>query len=156
MSDRTKVVTSQEGAAKAAGGGIAALPGALAQPVARAGRGLYEQVAGGLQWYAEKWEDVVHEAQTARLGAAIIPDVQGVLAGLAQAKAVSECPGRVRLAAAPLKGQDELAYETVQALARLPGIRRVEASPVTGTVLISYNTRTYPSLDALRQKLAER
>jgi hypothetical protein len=154
MSDKTEVLTSQERAPKPAAGGLAALPGAVAQPMARAGRSLYDGVAGTVERYLEKWEDVVYEAKAEREPAPA-PDVNSILAALPGAKTVSEAPGRVRLSVGLLKRQDQLAYEVVEALSQVPGVRRIEASSITGTVLITYSTRTYPSLDALRQKLAK-
>ncbi len=144
----SEVVTSSVASAAAA-------PSGLAKPVVDAGRRASGSVAGPVEWYLEQWENVIEEARAARMDAAT-PDANSILAGLPQARAVSECPGRVRLSVRQIKGQHELAYEVVEVLAKVPGIRRVEASPVTGTIVISYNTRSYPSLDALRQRLGER
>ena len=146
MSDQTKAETTKVATGKPSAGGITAVTGAVTQPVAKAGRGLFDQVAGNVQWYLERWEDVVYEARADRAGVETLPDVNSILGSLAQAKAVSECPGRVRLSVRPVKGQDQLAYDTVEALAKLPGIRHVEASPLTATILITYKTRTYPAL----------
>ena len=36
---------------------------AVAEPVTRASRQLYETIAGGVEWYVEQWEDLVVEAK---------------------------------------------------------------------------------------------
>ena len=44
----------------------------VTEPVTRVGRKAYDQVAGGMQWYVERWEDMVHEAKAARAPAQIL------------------------------------------------------------------------------------
>ncbi len=125
-------------------------PSAVTEPVAKAGRKIRDQVSGGMQWYLEKWEDMVHEAKSARAPAQS-PSVDEVLAGLSEGKVMSSIPGRVRLRLKSLKRQDQIAEQTAQALAALPGISRAGVNSLTGSVLVFFDTAQYPSLDALLQ-----
>jgi hypothetical protein len=132
-----------------------AMTAAFTEPVAKAGRDMYNQVAGGAQWYLEQLEDLVHEAKASRAEArgqqgVSVPDV---LAGLSEAKVASSIPGRVRLRLRSLKGQDQLAEQVTQALAGIPGISQAAISPHTCGVLISYDTTQFASLDALLQAI---
>jgi Heavy metal associated domain 2 len=132
---------------------VAALPAAIVQPVAETGRRISNHVTGGVQWYLEQWEDLLVEVKAQRAGAGA--DVAGIRASLAQARVVSEVPGRVRLRLKELKGRDQLAWQTLEALANVPGIRRAQVSSLTGSVLIFYDTAAYRSLDSLLQAVAK-
>jgi Heavy metal associated domain 2 len=123
---------------------------AITEPVAKAGRKVYDQAAGGVQWYVERWEDMVHEAKAARAPAQTL-SVEEVLAGLSGAKVMSSIPGRARLRLKSLKRQDQAAGEVAQALASLPGISQAGVNPYTGSVLVFFDKAQYPSLDALLQ-----
>ena len=59
-----------------------------------------------------------------------------------------------RLRLKQLKKQDQLAEQTAHALGALPGINQAEANPVTGSVLILFDAKHYPSLDALLKAVA--
>ena len=124
-------------------------PSAVTEPVAKAGRKVYDQAAGGVQWYLEKWQDMVHEARSARAPAPGSLNVDDVLAGLPGAKVASNIPGRARLRLKSLKRQDQIAEQTAQALANMPGISQAEVNPLTGSVLIFYDAKRYTSLDEL-------
>lgn len=124
-----------------------------ASPVAKAGRDIGNQIAGGVQWYREQLEDLVHEAKAARAEARGQRGVSvaDVLASLSAAKVASSIPGRVRLRLRTLKGQDQLAEQVGQALAGIPGISQAAVNPLTCSVLIGYDAAQFASLDALLQ-----
>ena len=124
-------------------------PAVVTEPVARAGRKVYGQAAEGVQWYLEKWEDLVHEARSARAPAPVNLSVDDVLAGLPGAQVASNISGRARLRLKSLKRQDQIAEQTAQALANVPGISQAGINPLTGSVLIFYDTKRYKSLDEL-------
>jgi hypothetical protein len=153
MSVKPTTVTSPDGLGKSDGLTLTIrIPGAVVNPVAQAGRQVYESVLGGVQWYLEHWGDVVGGAraeQSAATESASQADVAGILESLPKAKIISAAPGRVRVRVKQLKANDEVAYQTVETLARLPGIRRIELSQVTGSLLILYNPGKYASPDAL-------
>ena len=132
------------------------VPEAITQPVAKAGRQAYERFAGRFEWYLEQWEDVVHEARAVRAQKYSLEGVSvaDVLSGLGGAKVASSLPGRARLRLKQLKKQDQLAEQTAHALGALPGISQAEANPVTGSVLILFDAKHYPSLDALLKAVA--
>ena len=125
---------------------------AVTEPVAKAGRKVYDQAAGGVQWYMEKWGDLVHEARASRAPTESLT-VDDVLAGLSEAKVMSSIPGRARLRLKSLKRQDQVAEQTAQALVSKPGINQVGVNPLTGSVLVLFDKDQYPSLDALLQAL---
>ena len=125
---------------------------AVTEPVTKAGRKVYDQVAGGVQWYVERWEDMVYEAKAARAPAQML-SVDEVLAGLSGAKVMSSIPGRARLRLKSLKRQDQVAEQTAQALAGKPGINQAGVNPLTGSVLVLFDKDQYPSLDALLQAI---
>ena len=132
------------------------VPEAITEPVAKASRQAYEHVAGKFEWYREQWEDVVHEAKAVRAQKYSLEGVSvaDVLSGLGGAKVASSLPGRARLRLKQLRKQDQLAEQTAHALGALPGITQAEANPLTGSVLILFDAKKYPSLDALLKAVA--
>jgi hypothetical protein len=122
---------------------------AVTEPVTRASRRLYEAVATPVEWYVEQWEDLFVEAKASLASSVEAPTVANIMAGLAEAKVVSDAPGRVRLRLNDLKGRDALARQTAEALGSLDGIKQVEVSSLTGSVLLLYDTEQYPTRDAV-------
>lgn len=104
------------------------------------------------QWYAGQWAELAAEAR-----ASVTPHTEltaaALCADLCHAKVASDLPGRVRLRVAQLRGIRWLAKEVEQQLARQPGIERVSVSAATGSVLIYYCRRRYPSIRALLANL---
>ena len=88
------------------------------------------------------------------LGTSSHVTVADVMADLANAKVVSDIPGRLRLRLKELRWQDQLLAESAQALGSLPGLQQVEASPITGSILIHYDTARYGTRAALMDALA--
>ena len=126
----------------------------VTEPVIRASSMLYARIAGSTQWYFEQWEDLLAEAKAQRVGDMVGIGVADILAGMPLAKVVSELPGRVRLRLESIKGQDQLADQSAQAIGSMPGIRQVEASALTGSVLIFYDPARYASRNLLLAAIA--
>ncbi len=125
----------------------------ITEPVAHHSRKLYAQAATGAQWYAEQWEDLLVEARHMALGTSSHVKVADVMADLANAKVVSDIPGRLRVRLKELKWQDQLLAESAQALGSRPGIQQVETSAITGSILIHYDAARYGSRAALMDAL---
>ena len=81
---------------------------AVTEPVVHHSRKLYAKAATGAQWYAEQWEDLLVEARHMALGTSSHVTVADVMADLANAKVVSDIPGRLRLRLKELRWQDQL------------------------------------------------
>lgn len=67
-------------------------------------------------------------------------------------------PGRVRLRATELRGQDAFAERIQARLAQVPGISRVDINTLTGSVLITYDGQVLSrpdSLEVMREVMAE-
>jgi hypothetical protein len=126
---------------------LSTIPAALTEQVTKTGRQVYDQVAPVVGWYVEHLEDLVHEARADR-AASRADETNGladVLASLPHARVMSSVPGRVRLHVGLLKGREQLAEQTEQAVVSVPGVTQVSASATTGSVLILYNARQYTS-----------
>ena len=133
---------------------IVNLPATVVQPVAQASRQFYDTITGGVQWYFEQWEDLVVEAKASLSTGAESIGVSDILAGLAEAKVASDIPGRVRLRLKQLRGHDDVATQSAQALGRMSGITEADVSALTGSILIFYDTAQYESRDALVRAIA--
>ncbi|MCW5881182.1 MAG: hypothetical protein KIS91_09660 [Anaerolineae bacterium] len=121
----------------------------ITQPAAKTGQAAYGKVASGVQWYIEQWEDLVHEARAERTPSEEGLTADSLVAGLTDARVAWDIPGHLRLRPTPLKGHSRLAEETAQALGSIPGVQQVDISSLTGSVLIAYDTETFPSREAL-------
>ncbi len=67
-------------------------------------------------------------------------------------------PGRVRLRAAELRGQSDLAMHVREKTSQIPGITQVDISTVTGSVLIAYDSKVLArpeSLQIMREVMEE-
>ncbi len=127
---------------------------AVAKPIIDAGHSVYREVAVRAERYFEHWVDLVEEIKAEQE----VPDqpvlrLDDVLTSLAAAEVVSESTGRVRLRAPELQGQRELAEQVADALVNVAGVKRVQVSAITGSVLIFFNARVYPSADDLLDTL---
>jgi hypothetical protein len=128
-----------------------AVTAAVPQSVSQAAQKSYDTVVHRVQWYLEQWEDVVEEARAMRAAAAGLEALSHAdfLASLPEAKVVSDIPGRLRVRAQQLKGQQRLAEQCTERLAKLEGISEVHVSPLTGSVLTFYDSDQYKSAGAL-------
>ena len=127
---------------------------AAAKPVIDAGHAVFEEVAVRAERYFEHWVDLVEEIKAEQE----VPDQEDldladIIANLADAEVASESTGRVRLRLHELQGQPLLAEQLADALVAVPGIKRVQVSAITGSVLIFFNARDYPSVDDLLDAL---
>lgn len=131
---------------------------AVPAPIVDAGRGVYERVAGGVQWYLEQWEDRIHEvrADRARRYERQGLTVDVILDDLARATVVSDTPGRTRLKVPALRHQDALAAQTASALAEIAGVHHADVNPLTGSVLVLFDARHHPSVGTLLAAVAKR
>ncbi len=123
---------------------------AAAKPIIDAGHTVYQEVTVRAERYFEHWVDLVEEIKAEQEP----PDqpvlrLDDVLASLAAAEVASESTGRVRLRAPELQGQRELAEQVADALVNVLGVKRVQVSAITGSVLIFFNAREYPSVQDL-------
>lgn len=125
----------------------------LTQPVARTSQAAYGKLAGGVQWYIEQWEDLVHEARAERTPSEEGLTADSLVASLADARIAWDIPGHLRLRPTPLKGHGRLAEEAAQILGSIPGVKQVDISSLTGSVRIAYDTATFPSREALLSAL---
>jgi len=83
---------------------------------------------------------------------------QGEAMHLENVDIVHFIPGRVRLRASELRGQQGLAGEIQAKLRQIPGITTVEINILTGSVLIGYESQVLSrpdSLDVLRKVMEE-
>lgn len=128
---------------------IAAVPQSVSKPAHKA----YDAAAGSLQWYLEKWEDVIEEARHLQRKDLESINLTDFLAGLPDAKVISDIPGRLRVRSKQLKGQKQLAQEGTEALDQLDGISEVHVSSLTGSVLVFFDTNQYESSTALLQSI---
>jgi len=133
---------------------IVNVPAMVANSVTQTNRQFYDSITSGVQWYFEQWEDLVEEAKASLSTDAESIGVSDILAGLAEAKVASDIPGRIRLRLKQLRGHDDLATQSAQALGRLSGITEVDVSALTGSILIFYDTAQYESRDALVRAIA--
>ena len=124
------------------------------QQVTSAAQKAYDKVAGSVQWYLEQWEDLIEEARVEWAAGKEQINLDDLLAGLAEAKIVTDFPGRVRVRDAQLKGQTRLAQQCVEKLDQLDGIDEVHASPLTGSILLIYDRQQFESRDALLEAVA--
>jgi hypothetical protein len=134
-------------------GPVSAVPPALTESVAKAGRHVYDWIAPSVGWYIEHLEDLVHEARAARVAAREkdAASLADVVASLPDVQIVSEKPGRARIRVKALRGQDRLADEVKQTLMVMPGVSQVEVNPLTSSVLIQYDAGQHKSLNSLFQ-----
>ncbi|MFN8622331.1 MAG: hypothetical protein U0869_16485 [Chloroflexota bacterium] len=134
--------------AAAAGAAADAASAAVSVPLVDAGRGVAGRVAGTVQRYLEQWEDRIHEVQAERTHRFERQEltVEVILGDLERATVVSDTPGRVRLRVPALRRQHALAAQTTDALSQLEGVRLAEVNPWTGSVLVLYDARRFPSL----------
>lgn len=65
-------------------------------------------------------------------------------------KITSYIPGRIRLKAAPLKGNPDLAQKITELFSAIKGIEHVEANPLTGSLLVRFNSGELRSPDSTR------
>lgn len=121
----------------------------ITEPVADAGRKVYDKVTTGAQWYLEQWEDLFIEARHMALGSSAHVTAADVLADLASANVASDIPGRLRLRLKSVRWQDELVAQIAAALGSVPDVKQVEASAVTGSFLIHYDRNRYTSRNEL-------
>jgi hypothetical protein len=128
---------------------------AVTKPITDAGRQVYDMVAKDVQWYKEKWEDIVHEVKAERTKAYTQEGlgVEDILQSLTEAKVASYIPGRVRLRMKTLKRQDQLTAQLAQALASTPGVNQAVVSQYTGSILMFFDTTQYASLEALLEAM---
>lgn len=124
-------------------------PADVAKPFVDATHGIYENVAGGVEWYFEHWVDLFEEIKAEK--AAHLPKFQiaDILATLPEAKVASDIPGRARLRLSQLKGQKDLCEHCAEAIRGVPGIGEVHVSPITGSILAFYDKNTFPSLQSV-------
>jgi hypothetical protein len=113
----------------------------------------YDKVAGSVQWYLEKWEDLIEEARSVQHAKLEAVSLKEVLAFLPEAKVASDIPGRLRVRTSVLKGQSRLAAQCATELDGIEGIDEVHVSALTGSVLFWYNTDILESRDALMQAI---
>lgn len=147
--------TNGTGAEQSAGASVKpADTAAAAKPIIDAGHSVYHKAAVHAERYFEHWVDLVEEIKAEQE----VPDqpvlsLDDILTSLATAGVASESTGRVRLRLPALHGQRELAEQVADVLVNVPGVLRVQVSPITGSVLIFFNARVYPSssdlLDAI-------
>jgi len=121
----------------------------ITAPAVKTGHAAYGKVASGVQWYVEQWEDLLHEARAERTPSEEGLTADSLVASLADARVAWDYPGHLRLRPTQLKGHKRLAEQAAEALGSIPGVRQVEISSLTGSVLIAYDTETFPSRDAL-------
>ncbi|MFN8496942.1 MAG: hypothetical protein U0641_03735 [Anaerolineae bacterium] len=126
----------------------------VSKPLAEPSRTAYGRFQEGMQWYFEHWEDLVHEARAEHAhdehsDAEPAVSADGILKSLSDAKVASDIPGRVRLRVAQLKGQDKLTEPLAETLGSIPGVKQVEISSLTGSILMVYDKKKYPSREAL-------
>lgn len=124
-------------------------PNQLSMPVTR-----FSSRLQSAERYFEHWVDLVEEIKAEQE----VPDQEDldladITAKLADAEVASESTGRVRLRLHELQGQPLLAEQLADALVAVPGIKRVQVSAITGSVLIFFNARDYPSVDDLLDAL---
>jgi hypothetical protein len=148
----TITVENITGKARDAG---SAINTAMPQPVTSAAQKAYDKVAGGAQWYFEQWEDLIEEARAERMAGREQIDLDDLLASLAEAKVITDFPGRLRVRPSQLKGQSHLAQQCVERLDQLDGIDEIHASPLTGSVLLIYDRQQYKSRDELLAAVAK-
>lgn len=132
----------------------AAAATAAAATVAAAGRGLAARLSGGVQKLGQQWTALKAEAEGPGPGPAT-PGLADALAGVTAANVVSFAPGRARLRLRALRGQPPLAAQLEQALAAVDGVRQAQASPTTGSVLITFDAKRYPSPESLLDPIAQ-
>ncbi|NJN81593.1 MAG: hypothetical protein HC802_04430 [Caldilineaceae bacterium] len=143
----TALVATGTGAATAAATAV------IANPVADSARNAYATMAGGVVWYGEQWSDLFHEAHES-----VFPNAstsaKEVLAGLGEAKVISDLPGRARVRVGALRGNDVLAGQVAEALVSVKGVEQVQANANTGSLLVNYDGQRFGSLDSLLESLA--
>jgi len=123
--------------------------------VTDAGQKGYDRVVGGVQWYLEKWEDLIEEARASQQIKLAEVSLEEVFASLPEAPVASDIPGRLRVRTHLLKGQSRLAQQCTTELDGLPGISEVHVSSLTGSVLVFYDTEVYESRGELLQALSQ-
>ena len=121
---------------------------ALAKPLAESGRNFYGTVVGGTRWYGEQWTDLVDEAR-AGLSSGEAIALMDVLAGLSEAKIISDLPGRARLRVSAIRGDSSLAEQVADSVAGISGVDQVRANANSGSLLVCYDTVQFASIDAL-------
>jgi hypothetical protein len=126
-------------------------------PVMATSRSAYNQVIGGLQWYGEQWQDLVAEAkvlQASRIaGPELDPSNLPIL--VAEAPAISDLPGRLRLDLKQIRRNQRLVDECIAILQTLSGVGRVKFSSASGRILLFYDPDRYPTTKLLRQAIAD-
>ncbi len=121
-----------------------------------AGRGLAEKLAAGAQKLGQQWSALLAEvAAESPAPETAAPDAREVLAGMSADNVVSFAPGRARLRLHALRGQPDLAGPLSDALAAVAGMRQVQANAATGSVLLTFDARQYPTPESLLEAIAQ-
>ncbi len=159
MTDSTRSTGAAAEAAAgttAANGGEPAGAAAATATVAAAGRSLAAKLSDGVQKLGQQWSALKVEAEVdsaaPETGA---PSLAEALAGVTTANVVSFSPGRARLRVKALRGQPQLAAQIEEALAAVDGVRQAQASPTTGSVLLTFDAKRYPSPESLLEAITQ-
>ncbi|HNS02912.1 MAG TPA: hypothetical protein PKM78_11085 [Anaerolineae bacterium] len=120
-----------------------------------AGPSLVEKLADGARKLGQQWSALFAEIAAENPASEVAPpSLASVLAGVGMSDVVSQAPGRVRLRLRMLVGQPQLAVQLGESLAAIEGIRQVQPNPTTGSVLITFDDRRYPTPEALLKAIA--
>lgn len=131
-------------------------PASAAASVAAAGRSLAEKLADSAQKLGQQWSALLAEVTAEKPAPeAAVPGASSVLAGITAGNVVSFAPGRARLRLHALRGQPSLAPPLEDALAAAEGIREVQANPTTGSVLLTFDAKRYPSPESLLEAITQ-
>ena len=161
MTDSTPPAGAADTAAAAgetptANGDGPASTAAAAAAVAAAGRSLAEKLAGGAQMLGQQWSALLAEvAAESPPPETAAPDARGVLAGMSAGNVVSFAPGRARLRLHALRGQPSLVQPLGDALTAVQGVHQVQANAATGSVLLLFDARQYPTTEALLEAITQ-
>lgn len=129
---------------------------AAAASVVTAGRGLAEKLAAGAQMLGQQWSALLAEvAAESPPPETAAPEARGVLAGMSAGNVVSFAPGRARLRLHALRGQPSLVQPLGDALAAVEGVRQVQANAATGSVLLLFDARQYPTPETLLEAITQ-
>lgn len=129
---------------------------AAAASVATVGRSLAEKLAGSAQKLGQEWSALLAEvAAESPAPEAAGPDVRNVLAAMSAGNVVSFAPGRARLRLHALRGQPDLVGPLGDALAAVEGVREAQANAATGSVLLLFDARRYPTPEALLEAITQ-
>lgn len=115
----------------------------VSTPVVKSSKAAYGSFQEKVQWYLEKWEDLVEEAKAERSHHDDSDSAHNILNSLSDAKVSCDFPGRLRLHPANLKGHGSLVEPIAQVLGSMPGVKQVEVSSLTGSILIVYDKSKY-------------